>query len=92
MQTLAAHTAGFFNVSREIEKALRPQKEPLADSLAPHKLDCRGQAGFRFVPRVSVIAVGAGGIESASLGNRFQKRRFSAPILAGKEGHEAFKP
>jgi len=40
---------------------------------------------------VRMVAVTAGGIELTSLRNRFEQRRFSAPILTGEEGHEVFK-
>ena len=85
---LAEHIAGS-RYSHEIEKTFHPEKTPGRSS--PDKLDCKGQTRFRFVPRVSVIAVAAGGIEPASLGNRFEQRRFPLPSLAGEKGHEVFK-
>src|SRR6185437_9637914 len=77
------------DIVTKLKKRSTRRKTPGRSS--PDKLDCKGQTRFRFVPRVSVIAVAAGGIEPASLGNRFEQRRFPLPSLTGEKGHEVFK-
>jgi len=78
------------DVSGEIVEALRAHEEPFGDLPLPRQPERLGERRTIGEDRALMIAVAAFGIEAAAFGERFEKRRLAAAVLANEEGDLAW--